>query len=539
MRAFATGILTMLVLMGIGLFFQSRMPFQKDPRERGAEARTRDGLEMGGVKKEGSAEHSDSPDGWKQAPVMISPARRQMLGVKIEQVIERTLESVVRTVGTVAYDERRIRQINPRVSGWITRLYADYTGRPVKKGDPLFILYSPDLVSTQEEYLLAKKSLNRVLASPAAHIRTGAEAQVASARKRLLLWSLTQEQIAELEERGKPQLETTIYSEVNGVVTKKSALQGMYITPEMNLYEITDLSTVWVNADIYELELSTVRVGQEAEVTLAAYPGERMHGQVIYIDPYLNTATRTVQVRLEFPNSQGRLKPGMYAQVEIKGKDRRTLAVPQDAVLDSGIRKLVFVEKDQGMYEPREVELANKVGRFYPVLGGLAAGETVVTSATFLIDSESKLMAATSMMGALGMGGIPMEQARMGEMEMEGMTGMEGRKMEQPSFPLEQSKEGLILKLDVDPKPPQRGENRLRVIIQDQGTPISDATVTLAYTMAMPGMGIETVEAVHSKDGIYEATVEFGMKGSWEIEVTVSRGKGKPVKTKFTVQAGK
>jgi Cu(I)/Ag(I) efflux system membrane fusion protein len=245
---------------------------------------------------------------------------------------------------------------------------------------------------------------------------------------------------------------------------------------------------------------------------------------------------------MEFPNPQGKLKPGMYGNVEIKTMAGKKLAIPQEAVLDSGTRKLVFVDKGQGMYEPREVKLGNKADQLYPVLEGLTAGETVVTSATFLIDSESKLMAAANMMGMLGMGGIRMEQAQMGEMEMGGMPGMKDMnkmKMEQPSSSREQIVEGLTLILETKPDPPKKGENIVRLTVRSKEVAITDAKVTLTYNMAMPGMEAEAIKAKHTKDGIYEATIDLGMKGAWDIEATVERGQGKPVKAKFTLQAGK
>jgi Cu(I)/Ag(I) efflux system membrane fusion protein len=291
-----------------------------------------------------------------------------------------------------------------------------------------------------------------------------------------------------------------------------------------------------------------VRIGQEATVTLAAYPGETFHGKIVYIYPYLNKETRTVRVRMEFPNPQGKLKPGMYGNAEIQVKPGRQLAISEGAVLDSGTRKLVFVDKGGGMYEPREVTLGNKGNRLYPVLSGLKPGEKVVASGTFLIDSESKLMAATSMMGLLGMAGIKMEQGKMGGMEegsmkgmqgMEGMKGMEGMQMAQRSTSREQTVEGLTLKLATDPEPPKKGKNRIRLTIRTQEAPVTDAVVTLAYVMAMPGMEADTVEAKHTKDGIYEAAVNFGMKGTWNVDVSVVRGQGKPVKAQFTIEMEK
>ncbi len=525
---FLSGILVTLVLFGSGWYFMNLFHSASSQAKMPMEGMA--GMEMEGMKDQ---------SGMAEAAVMISPIRRQLIGVRTEVVEEQTLETVIRTVGTVDYDERHIQQINLRISGWITHLFADYTGKFIKKGDPIMALYSPDLVSTQKEYLLAKRTLERVQAGPVAHVRTGTEAQVESARNRLLLWNLTEEQVAELEQRGRPQTETTIYSPIDGVVTRKTALQGMYVTPEMNLYEIADLSTVWVYADIYEYELPMVKVGQEAIVTLASYPGETFKGRVIYIYPYLNTETRTVKVRVEFSNPQGKLKPGMYGNAEIRVKSGKRLAVPQEAVLDSGTRKLVFVDKGEGMYEPREVQLGNKVDHYYPVLSGLVPGEQVVTSATFLIDSESKLMAATSMMGMLGMGGIRMEQAQMGEMkmgDMKGMKGMEGMEMDQGSKAREQTIDGLTLILATTPDPPKKGENVIHLTVRSKEGPVTDAKVTLDYTMAMPGMEVETVEAKHTKEGTYETTVDLGMKGGWNIDATIVRGQAKPVKTRFTIE---
>ncbi|MBI5745791.1 MAG: efflux RND transporter periplasmic adaptor subunit [Nitrospirae bacterium] len=484
--------------------------------------------------------------GIAQVAVMIPPTRRQLIGVKSETIEERAIETVIRTVGSVDYDERRMRQINLRVSGWITKLFVDYTGKLVKKGDPLFKLYSPDLVSTQEEYLLAKRTLERVKASTMTHIRSNAENQVESARNRLLLWGLTEKQVSQLEQGEKPQMETTIYSPIDGVVTKKTTLQGMYVTPEMNLYEVADLSVVWIYADIYEYEIPLARIGDVATVTLASYPGKGFSGKVVYIYPYLSTETRTVKVRMEFPNPDGKLKPGMYGNVEIRVKAGIKPAIPQEAVLDSGIRKLVFIDRGEGMYEPREVKLGPRLDNYYEILDGVKAGDRVVTSANFLIDSESKLRAATSMMGALGMGGIRMEQARMGKMEgememggMKGMKGMKGMETAQAPGSMEQTVDGLTLTVTTMPKPPKKGENIIHLSIKSKEGPVTDAKVTISYTMVMSGMGSETVEARHTGEGIYEAKVDLGMKGGWNIDVSIERGKAKPVKAKFTIKVEK
>lgn len=522
-RIFLGGVMIALILVAVIWFLGLPIPFRATP---GDHPKSMEGMAMDGM---------ESPSGLAQAAVMVPPARRQLIGVKTEEVKEQSLETVIRALGTVDFDERRVRQVNLRISGWISELFVDFTGKSVERGDPLFTLYSPDLISTQEEYLLARRTLKRVKDSPVAHIRAGAELQVESARNRLLLWNITEEQIAQLEQERHPQVETTIFSPIDGVVTKKMVLQGMYVTPEMNLYEIADLSLLWIYADIYEYELGMAKVGQAATVTLASYPGEAFEGKVIYIYPYLNKETRTVRVRLEFPNPQGKLKPGMYGNVEIRVRPKTHLAIPRNALLDSGTRTLVFVEQGGGMFEPREVTVGHKTDQYYPVLAGLKTGEKVVTSGTFLIDSESKLMAATSMMGMLGMGGIKMEQAQMGEMEMGGMKEMPGMKR----MKMEQTVEGLTLSLATDPDPPRRGGNRLWLTLRAQGKPVTDAKVTFSYTMAMPGMEIETIEAVHTHEGIYEGEADFGMKGAWQVDTTAVRGSGKPVKAKFTVSVGK
>lgn len=389
------------------------------------------------MEKEGDPASSDQA----QVASMISPARGQFIGVKTAIVQEQMLTSEIRASGIVTYDERRIRQINLRISGWITKLFSDYTGKSVKQGDPLFSLYSPDLFAAEQEYLLSRHTLQKIQEGSFDPIHLGIATQESSAQSRLRLLGLTEAEIHALEQNGTAQTERVIRSPLDGVVTQKNAISGMYVTPEMNLYEIADLSTVWVHADLYEYELAQVAAGQEAEVALTAYPGERFWGKVVYIYPYLNKETRTITVRMEFDNVDGKLKPNMYGEVWIKTGARQGLALPEEAVLDSGRRTLIFIDKGSGIYEPREVKLEKQVGRYYPVVEGINSGEKVVTSATFLIDSESKLMAATNIMGMLGMGGVKMEQAQMGEMEMgpsapvtdgmsmekmKGMSGMEG-----------------------------------------------------------------------------------------------------------------
>lgn len=477
-----------------------------------------------------------------QAYAMVAPIKQQLIGVKTEIVEKRPMETVIRVVGRIDYDEQRIARINLRVSGWVEDLLVDYTGQIVTKGQPLLTLYSPDLVATQDEYLLALRAQSKVNDSPIPEVRQQAEQMVEATRDRLQLWTLTDEQITELTRRGKPQTYMTLYSPIRGYVIDKQVFKGMFVEPAMTLYTIADLSTVWVNAEIYEHEVPFVQLGQPATVTFSSYPGEQFRGRVSYIYPYLNKEARTVKVRLELPNPGILLKPEMYGEVQIKVNRGITLAIPEQAVLDSGMRQLVFVVRGEGLFEPRTVKLGPKIGAYYEVREGIAQGERVVTSGHFLIDSESKLMAATNMMGALGMGGIKMEQAHMGKMDMGGME--RAGSSAQGTTPtaattLGKNKGGLTLVLSTEPAPPRIGENLIRVTVRGEGEkPVLNAKVQLTYTMPMPGMLPATASMKQGKDGAYEARVNLGMGGQWDLNVTVQRVGQPAVTESFSVTAG-
>ncbi|MEW6545264.1 MAG: FixH family protein [Nitrospirota bacterium] len=474
-----------------------------------------------------------------QAYAMVTPFKQQLIGVKTALVEKRPLETVVRAVGRVGYDEQRITHVNLRVSGWVEELFADFTGQFVHEGQPLFTLYSPDLVASQDEYLLALKARDKVGDSPIPEVRAQAEQLVEAARDRLRLWTLTDDQINELARRGKAQTSVAMTAPVTGYVVEKKVFKGKYVEPETTLYSIADLSTVWINAEIYEYEVPFVKMGQPATVTFASYPGERFHSRVSYIYPYLNKDARTVKVRLDLPNPNGRIKPDMYGDVLVNVNRGSKVAIPEQALLDSGTRQLVFVVRGDGLFEPRQVKLGPKIGAYYEVLDGLAEGDRVVTSGNFLIDSESKLMAATNMMGALGMGGIRMEQARMGKMDMGGMemgaqetTSVAGAKREKKTG-------GLTLLLSTEPASPRIGENRIRVKLTDEtGKPVSTANVSLTYTMPMPGMVPATIPMALGKDGVYEAKANLGMGGQWELTVTIQRAGQPEIQETFAVTAG-
>jgi Cu(I)/Ag(I) efflux system membrane fusion protein len=489
---------------------------------------------------EGSSEgsHSEAPPASSvaapaQAAIQLTPELRQRIGVTVGAVNIRPLTKVIRTVGRVDYDERRLVDVNLKIEGWIKDLYVDYTGKWVQKGQPLFTLYSPKLVSTQEEYLLALRTEQKLSRSSIPEAVDGSRDLRQAARERLLLWDLTPRQIRELEKSGRSKTYQTIFSPAAGYVIDKMAVQGMYVVPAMKLYRIADLSTVWIYADIYEYELPFIHERQEATVSLAYDPGEVFRGAVEYIYPYLDTKTRTNKVRFVFPNPGHKLKPGMYANMNLHVALGEKLVIPESAVLHSGVRNLVFVERGQGRIEPREVTLGTQAEGYWEVLGGLKAGDRIVTSGNFLIDSESKLAAAESMMGMMG-------QIGMGDWKMESAKPMEmGGKMGAMAGPQEKSVGNLKLRVSTAPEPATLGDNRLRIEVTDaQGQPVTDAAVALEYTMDMPGMMIDKAQASHTRAGVYEAKVRFTMAGPWGVTVSVQRPGQAEIRERFAVQVG-
>jgi membrane fusion protein, copper/silver efflux system len=329
-----------------------------------------------------------------EGTVRISPEKQQLIGVKYGVAEQDTAGTSIRANGRVAIDETRVSRVQTRIEGWIERVHVDFVGRPVEKGQPLLTLYSPEMLATQQEYLLALKSRDILRNSSLASARTDSEALIEAARRRLQLWNLSEAQIRQIEQSGKPLTNITVHSPISGYVTAKNALPNQRVTPETELYTIVDLSRVWVMADVFEYEAGSVRVGQSAVVTVAAYPGERFPAKVSYIQPQLNAETRTLQVRLEMGNRNLRLKPDMFVNVELFTGASARIVVPASAVLNSGLRQTVFVDRGNGHLEPRVVKTGRHLGDHVEILDGLRAGERIVTSGTFLVDSESQLQSA-------------------------------------------------------------------------------------------------------------------------------------------------
>lgn len=341
------------------------------------------------------ARGGDSPvDGL--ATVTIDPARQQLIGLQTVPVTRGPVEGSWRTVGRVDVDPTRVRKTNVKVEGYVERLFVDFVGRPVRRGEPLFSLYSPSLLAAENEYVLALRTRDALERAGAAD--DAGAALVEAARRKLELWDVPADEIRRLEQTRAPARALTFRSPVDGVVTARNVAQGASLAPGDTPYEITDLGEVWVAADAYERDLANVRVGMAAVLTLGTYPGRSFRGSVALVDPVLDPATRTAKVRVRFANPGLRLMPGMFGDVVLAGRGHEGLRIPADAVVRSGTRDIVFLALGEGRFSPREVRLGERNGDEVEVRGGLEAGQRVVTRANFLVDSESQLRASLAAM---------------------------------------------------------------------------------------------------------------------------------------------
>ncbi len=364
---------------------------------QGGEDLDMSGLTVEGLKKQGVKMVEIPADA-----VFVSAERQQISGIRFGQVSVQNMEKIIQTVGRLEFDEKKIATVSPKFGGWVEDLYVDYTGKMVRQGQPLLSVYSPDVVSAQEEYLLALKIKKIYAGQPSSEWSTQGESLLQSARKRLLLWDITSKQVETLEKTGEIKKNMVLNSPVDGFVMEKMVFKGMGIMPGTSLYKIGDLSSIWVIADIYEYELPFVQVGQKALITLSYYPGESFEGTATYIYPSVDPKTRTAKVRFDLPNPDFKLKPEMWANVVLKIPLGRKLVVPEDAVMDTGDMQMAFVDRGQGYFESRHIQVGSKVKGYYEVRSGLREGEKVVTSANFLIDSESKLSGAMGGMAGMG-----------------------------------------------------------------------------------------------------------------------------------------
>src|SRR5438093_2993408 len=436
-----------------------------------------------------------------RAPIQLTPQRMQSIGIVLGKVESKAVNSELRFYGNVQVDERRQAYVQTRFAGWIRKVYADATGNFIGKGQPLFTIYRPDLVTTEQEYLLAKKNAESLQQSGVSGVASGAASLLSAAKERLLQWEVSPGEIEKLDQGGKPITDLTIYSPVSGYITDKKALPNMYVQPETMLYTVADLSDVWVLAQVFQSDAGKIKPGNPAEITVDAYPGRVFNGRVDYLLPQLDMNTSTLPVRLIFSNPGMKLRPGMYVNVRAKLPMGLPLVVPASAAFHSGTKNLLFVYQGEGSIEPREVEFGPQVGDQIVVSKGLRADEQIVTSANFLIDSEAQLQAAA---GAF----VPPPPGAGQAASMNAPTEQQAN-----------------VELTSDPDPPHKGSNTVRVRLTGQdGKPITGANVTVTFYMAaMPAMGMAAMKTViNASDkggGMYEGKGDLGSGGTWQVTI--------------------
>jgi RND family efflux transporter MFP subunit len=444
------------------------------------------------------------------APVQISPQRLQSIGVRTGKVERKLVADEIRTTGNVAVDERRLEYVQVRFSGYVQKVFADATYQYVRKGQPLFTIYSPDLVATEREYLVAKQNQQQMAQSTVQGVAASAASLLDAAAERLKQWGVPQKEIARLDSTGQVQQELEVDSPVSGYITERNALPSVAVQPETRLYTIADLSTVWVQAQVFQNDLARIKIGAPATLTVNTYAGRTFSGRVDFVYPQVDMETRTAKVRIVFPNSGLQLKPGMFVNVSLKVPMGTQLVIPATGVLQSGTREIVFVERSDGYIEPREVQLGARVGDDFIVLKGLKVGEQIVTSANFLIDSESQLQAA---LGSFvppppGASAASASNAPQGNIE-----------------------------LSSDPNPPHKGRNVFRVKLTDaSAAPISGAEVSVTFLMpAMPAMGMASMRVPFTLgdkgNGLYEGSGQLDSGGTWQVTILAKKN-GQPIATK-------
>lgn len=359
------------------------------------------GMEHGGGGMTGAP---GAPAAETAGTITVSPEKQQLIGVRIVPVERRDIVHEIRTVGHVEVDERSVAHLHTKVEGWVEKLYVNTTGQRVRRGDPLYEVYSPKLLSAQQEYLIALRGRKALEGASLPEMRASGEALVESARRRLELWDVPESAIRALERTGRPAKMLTFYSPVDGVVLEKMAVEGLRVDQGTDLLTVADLSRLWVLAQVYEYELPFVHEGQEATVSLSYLPGRTFDGKILYVYPTLDEKTRTVKVRIEVPNPDAALKPGMFADVGLRSVMRGVLAVPDSAILDSGLRQVVFLSLGDGRFAPRTVKTGRRAEGATEILSGLDAGDRVVAAANFMLDAESKLAEAAGGTGHAGHG---------------------------------------------------------------------------------------------------------------------------------------
>jgi multidrug efflux pump subunit AcrA (membrane-fusion protein)/nitrogen fixation protein FixH len=458
-----------------------------------------------------SSSTAPSPAGTEPdlAPVSLTAQRMQSIGVKTGVVEYKSVHDEIRTTGNVEADESRLAEVQVRFSGWIQTVYADATFQRVRKGQRLLTIYSPDLVTTENEYLIAKQNSDTLARSSVPGVASGATSLLSSTLERLKQWGVPERELEELERSGKVKREIEIDAPVSGSIVERNALPNMYVQPGTKLYSLADLSTVWVYAQAFQSDLGRLKVGTPAHITVDAYPGRIFRGRVSFIWPQLDPTTRTAKLRIEIPNPDLSLSLGMFVNAELEVPLGRQLVVPASAVFRTGTRQIAFLEFGEGHFEPRDLALGARAGDDVVVSSGLNAGDHVVTSANFLIDSESQLQAALGSFAP-----PPPGVSTAAEGSSSATKGPQGQ---------------ASIEYTSIPATPHKGSNTFRVkLTAPNGSPIPGAQVTVTFFMpAMPAMGMaamRTVTTLNDKGaGLYEGVGQVQMGGAWQVTVLATQ----------------
>ncbi len=456
------------------------------------------------------AEHEQAQADSSVSSIQLDQKEQKDIGVETVEVRRRNLQRALMTVAKVDEPETQLASISARIGGRIDKLNLDFTGQQVRRGQIIASLYSPEVFSAAEEYRLAIENQRRLAKSAEPLAVAGAEDLVTASRRRLELWGLTPPQLDEIASSEKPQIELPIYASVSGIVSERKVTQGQYVNAGEVLFTVVDLSTIWVKADVYQPDLPAVHTGQNVEITSDSLPGATLHGRVGFLDTSINPQTRTASARIQVPNPNMRLRPGMFVQVKFAAPAARdVLAIPRSAVLDTGMRKIVYVAKGNGEFEGREVQLGMPGNDYYPVLSGVKEGERIVSQGNFLIDSQTRISG--------------------------GMTGLYGGSKE---FDHGQADQGqaqapvvsqMKLTFRCDPQTPRgNSDATLHVTaLEASGRPVSDAEIKVTLIMpAMPAMGMAEMRASTAltwKGSEYVGTIKVPSAGSWNVEVNASR----------------
>jgi RND family efflux transporter MFP subunit len=442
-------------------------------------------------------------------PVTLSPERMQSIGVKTGVVEYKQVHDEILTTGNVEVDETRLAEVQVRFSGWIQQVYADATFKQVGKGQPLLTIYSPELVTTENEYLLAKQNRDNLAQSTVPGVASGASSLLSSAVERLKQWQIPEREITGLEQSGKVKRELEVDAPVSGFIVERNALPNMFVEPGTKLYSLADLSRVWVYAQVFQNDLGRVKIGSPAEIRVDSYPGRVYRGRVSFIWPQMDPATRTARVRMEIRNPDLTLSLGMFVNIRLDLPLGRQLVIPASGVFQTGTRQVAFVEMGEGHFDPRDIQVGARAGDDLVVSRGLKAGEHIVTAANFLIDSESQLQAAMrsfappppGVSAAAPSAGVT-SQAQQGQASIEYAS---------------------------IPATPHQGNNTFRVKLTGaDGSSITGAQVTVTFLMpAMPAMGMAAMRNVANLNdqggGVYEGAGRVQMGGTWQVTILATK----------------